>query len=304
MISLARHCTVCGPGKHSRLPTKQRIERVRSGVLTYFEAASYLQLFLELGKRAGCLCNHIGHLKISTVMKLGLLWSISKTFVRHDELSSPQIVRLDVRSSGCSVSWAGLSLGSMQIRNAFSDTVIPHALSQYDTPVAIPAPAPVSVPVSVPVSISVVPRPRGPPLRCMLLIHLVAHMVLLQDLPAEVQKDFVDIRASPSRGLEVWFLTPGLCQLEGTGTRYSSVVLHIGFVADHDKRNIIVLLDARDLLSKLGEFVERVRVGNREDKQEALALLHVEFSHSSELLRACRIENFKHNLLSCRKSEV
>jgi len=142
-------------------------------------------------------------------------------------------------------------------------------------------------------------RPRRPSLSCMLLIHLVADIVFLQDLPTQIQKDFVDICTPPSRGLEVWFLAPGLCQLEGSGSRYGTVVLHVGLVAHHNKRDIIVLLDATDLLPQFSEFVEGIHVGDREDKQKALALLHVELSHSSKLLCACRIEYFKHNLLAC-----
>ena len=133
-------------------------------------------------------------------------------------------------------------------------------------------------------------RPFSATRRQLLLVHLTSIGVFLDDLGAEIQEDFVDICSSSCRCLVVWLLTPLLGKLEGSGSGHHAVVFHVRFVADHDQRDVLVVLDADDLFPEFGQFVERVHVADGEDKQETLALLHVQFTHGRELFRAGRVE--------------
>lgn len=125
--------------------------------------------------------------------------------------------------------------------------------------------------------------------RLLLLVHLGPIGVFGDDLRAEVVKHFVDVAAQPSRCLVVGFLSPLLGQLEGSSSGHYPLVFHVGFVANHHQRNILIVLDADDLFSQLGELIKGVHVADGEDEEEALALSHVEFSHRGELFGASRV---------------
>ena len=58
-----------------------------------------------------------------------------------------------------------------------------------------------------------------------------------------------------------------------------SLALEIALVADDDYREVVLVLDAQDLLVEGGDFLERVAGGDGVHEQEAFAGSHVLFSH-------------------------
>ena len=69
-----------------------------------------------------------------------------------------------------------------------------------------------------------------------------------------------------------------MADLKGTGAGDGAVFFEIGLVANDDKGDERVVFDADDLVPKLVEFGKGGEGGNAEDKEEALAGFHVEFS--------------------------
>ena len=132
--------------------------------------------------------------------------------------------------------------------------------------------------------------PIPPPLRDLLFRKRRPRTVLLYDLRTKVQKHLVDVRPPSGTGLVVRLLTPRLSQLESSSSGHDTVVFHVGFVPDHDERDVFVVFDADDLFAQLGELVEGVHVADAEDEEEALSLFHVQFAHGGELLGASCIE--------------
>jgi hypothetical protein len=120
---------------------------------------------------------------------------------------------------------------------------------------------------------------------------VVLTVVFLQDLATKIDEGFVDVDTSPGRCFVVGFGTPLLSELKGSASGDDSVFFHVTLVADHYHWDIVVFFDANDLLSEIGELVEGVQVGNREDEQEAISLFHVEFAHGGELVCACRVKS-------------
>lgn len=117
-----------------------------------------------------------------------------------------------------------------------------------------------------------------PPRTRLQLPQLRIRLILADDLPAEIHKRLIDI-GSPSRGrLVIRGVAPALGDGERAGPRDGTVILEIGFVADDDKGDALVVFDADDLLAELVEFVEGAEACDGENEEEALAGLHVEFS--------------------------
>jgi len=135
-------------------------------------------------------------------------------------------------------------------------------------------------------------RPIPPPLSDLRLGDCTPLAFFLNDLGAQVQKHFVDVRPPSRAGLVVRFLAPTLGELEGSGTGDHAVVFHVGFVAHDHEGDVLVVFDADDLFAEFGEFVEGVRVADGEDEEETLTLFHVEFAHCGELFCAGCVENF------------
>lgn len=65
-----------------------------------------------------------------------------------------------------------------------------------------------------------------------------------------------------------------------------SVALQITLVADKDDGEVVLVLDAQDLLLEGHDFLEALAAGDAVDEEEALAGAHVLFSHGRVLLLA------------------
>jgi hypothetical protein len=113
---------------------------------------------------------------------------------------------------------------------------------------------------------------------------------LLNNLLTQIHKHLINIRPPSRTGLIIWFLAPTLRHLERSRPRNDPIILHVGFIADHDQRYILVVFDPDDLFAEFGEFVEGIHVADAEDEEEALTLFHVEFAHGGELLGAGCVE--------------
>lgn len=77
----------------------------------------------------------------------------------------------------------------------------------------------------------------------------------------------------------------------GTLFRDDTVLLQIALVTDNNDGEIVLVLDAENLLLEGHDFFEGLTRCDRVDEQEALAGAHVLFPHCRVLLLACRIEN-------------
>ena len=125
----------------------------------------------------------------------------------------------------------------------------------------------------------------------LLIAHLGQVHIFADDLSAKIDKDLVDVGSPSSGGLVIRSIAPALRQLVRHLPRYSAVVLEIRLVAYDDEGDTWVVLDANDLLSQLGQFMQAAHACNGEDEEEALALLHVQLAHGGELLSTCCIES-------------
>ena len=114
--------------------------------------------------------------------------------------------------------------------------------------------------------------------------------IILDDLPTDIDKDVIDINTPSRGGFEVGSVAPLLGQLEDSLAGDLPVVLKVGLVANDDEGDVFVFFYAHDHVAEFGEFAQAVHVGDGEDEEEALALLHVELAHRGELLGACCVE--------------
>ena len=124
-----------------------------------------------------------------------------------------------------------------------------------------------------------------------LIVTVPRAAVFLQNLTAQVDESLIDINAASSRGFVIRLGTPLLSQLESSGSGNDAVLLHVALIADDYYGDVVVVLDSDDLFSKVRELVEGVHIGDREDKQETVSLLHVELAHGRELVCASCIES-------------
>ena len=60
-----------------------------------------------------------------------------------------------------------------------------------------------------------------------------------------------------------------------------TLVLEIALVSDEDHREVILVLDSKDLLMELVDFLERFPSGYRVHEDEAFSSAHVLFAHGS-----------------------
>lgn len=134
--------------------------------------------------------------------------------------------------------------------------------------------------------------------RLLCLLHLLLFLVAVfgDDLPAQVDKHFVDVCAASGAGLVVRNASPFLRQLKGPCSRYIAVVFEIGFVANQNHGDVVVFFDAANLLAELLEFVQRGHACYGEDEQETLARFHVQFSHGGKLLGSSCVENLEYHV--------
>jgi hypothetical protein len=112
--------------------------------------------------------------------------------------------------------------------------------------------------------------------RCDRLVsHLSQIHVFADDLAAKVDEHLIDVGSSTSRGLVVRGISPYLRDLECPSPGDDTVFFEVGLVSYDDERNVLVIFDVNDLLPQLGELLQAAHAGDGEDKQKALALLHV-----------------------------
>lgn len=93
-----------------------------------------------------------------------------------------------------------------------------------------------------------------------------------------------------------------------------TLLLQITLVGDDNDGEVILVLDAQDLLLEGHDFFEGLARCNGVDEQESLAGSHVLFSHSRVFLLACCIEDIQqsdfiidHTLLAvgiCRRKKI
>lgn len=129
--------------------------------------------------------------------------------------------------------------------------------------------------LSSPSPLLVRPSRTIPPLH---LPHLRGGHILADNLPAEIHKGLVDIGPPPRTRLVIRRIPPRLADAEGARARHGPVFFQVGFVADNDQGNALVVFDAHDLVAELVELGEGGQGGDREDEEEALPRFHVEFS--------------------------
>jgi hypothetical protein len=151
-------------------------------------------------------------------------------------------------------------------------------------PLIFPSPRPTTAPFPSPIP----PTLPTPTTRAILIRHQPSHFllragpprlyILPNDLPAQILKHLIDIRASARRRLVVGHTAPRLGDLEGAGARDGAVVFQVGLVADQHDGHGLGVFNAHDLVAQGVQFVQAVERGDGEDEKEALAGFHVEFA--------------------------
>ena len=84
--------------------------------------------------------------------------------------------------------------------------------------------------------------------------------------------------SSPRTGLIIRCISPALAQAEGLTSGNHTIAFKIGFIADDNNGDVLVVFDADDLLAQLLELVQGRAGGDGEDEEETLAGFHVQFS--------------------------
>src|SRR5436190_21909737 len=69
--------------------------------------------------------------------------------------------------------------------------------------------------------------------------------------------------------------SPELGERESPRPRHGSLLLKVGFVPDNDDGDVLVVLDADNLLPQSRQLGQRGRTGDAKDEEESLARLHV-----------------------------
>lgn len=106
----------------------------------------------------------------------------------------------------------------------------------------------------------------------------------------ELVEGLIHIDARLCTALDVWRAQLS-AQLLSLLQGHPPLALQIGFVAHHQHRKLIAVLDSQNLFLELCHLLEAGVVGQREDEQEALARAHVLLPHGTKLLLASRVEN-------------
>jgi hypothetical protein len=131
----------------------------------------------------------------------------------------------------------------------------------------------------------------------LLLLLLVVYGHCAVDLANEVVEDLIDIDLGLGRSLEEGATTKLLGKTLTLLLRDDSLILEITLVTDKNHGHRVAVLDAKNLLPEIGQVVEG-RLGNDTVNQhETLTVLHVEITHSRELLGTGSIENLEHVLV-------
>lgn len=84
------------------------------------------------------------------------------------------------------------------------------------------------------------------------------------------------LTSSPRRRLIVRRIAPALAQRKRLGPTHHAIALEVRFIPHNNDRHVLVVLDANNLLAQLRELLQTAAAGDGEDKEEALACLHVQ----------------------------
>ena len=125
---------------------------------------------------------------------------------------------------------------------------------------------------------------------------LLGHLAV--DLPHKVEEHLVDVDLLAGRGLQEGDTSPAAGEVSSLLLADHAVVLQVALVATEDHGDLVGVLHTENLLAEVGEVVEGGLGGNGVDENEALAVLHVQITHGSELLGTSGIENLEHALLT------
>ena len=82
---------------------------------------------------------------------------------------------------------------------------------------------------------------------------------------------------------------PPLREGEGLGPVDGPLVLQVGLVPDNHNRDVLVVLDADNVVAEPLEFLKRRSRGDAEDQEEALPRFHVEIAHGHYRASATRL---------------
>jgi hypothetical protein len=68
---------------------------------------------------------------------------------------------------------------------------------------------------------------------------------------------------------------------KGLGAIHRALILQVGLVPDNHYWDVLVVLDADDVVAESLEFLKRGPRGDAKHQEEALAAFHVEISHGN-----------------------
>jgi hypothetical protein len=82
----------------------------------------------------------------------------------------------------------------------------------------------------------------------------VVSLVLVHDLPTQINKNFIDVRSSSRGSFIIRHIPPVLGDLEGAWSWYRAILLEVRLVSYEDHRHVVIFLYSSYLLSQLSEF--------------------------------------------------
>jgi len=117
------------------------------------------------------------------------------------------------------------------------------------------------------------------------------------DLSDQIEENFVDVDFEFGGGLK-----EGAVELLGEALSLvlpdHALVLEVALVPHQHHGDVIGVFHSQDLFPQVHEVVEGALGSDGVDEDESLAVLHVEVAHGRELLRARRVQDLQHALLS------
>ena len=87
------------------------------------------------------------------------------------------------------------------------------------------------------------------PVAALHLLYLGRREVFANDLPAEIDKCFIDIGPPPRTRLIIRRIAPILCHRESLGPWHMPILLQIAFIAYYHQRDSWIIFDSNNLIS-------------------------------------------------------
>jgi len=116
---------------------------------------------------------------------------------------------------------------------------------------------------------------------------------LVVHLADEIIEEFLNIDRVLGRGLEERAVVELGCEVLAVLLGNDALVLEIALVANKDRGEVLLVLYTDNLITDVLQIRESGLGDDAVDEDEALAVLHVEVTHSGELLSAGSIENLE-----------